>query len=113
MQLVEESWRVAFRLLAEVGDSKKMGGVTMQDIDNWANSKVSLLNEHSAKLFNRMDSQKHGVDFSTILVCEFPSFQAVHHRFWLQRYNSLDRSNKSSHPIEPNSSLWAVILVEN
>ena len=44
MLLVEESWRVAFRLLAETGDSARMGGVTMRDIDNWASSKISVLN---------------------------------------------------------------------
>ena len=44
MSLIEESWRVAFRLLAETGEASKMGGVTMRDIDNWATSKISVLN---------------------------------------------------------------------
>lgn len=44
MNLIEESWRVAFRVLAETGESSKMGGVTMRDIDNWASSKISVLN---------------------------------------------------------------------
>ena len=61
MGLVEESWRVAFRLLAETGEASKMGGITMRDIDNWATSKISVLNEQSSKLFNRMDPSQKGV----------------------------------------------------
>ena len=55
MQLIEESWRVAFRLLAENCEPGKMGNVMMKDIDNWATTKVSALNDHSSKLFHRMD----------------------------------------------------------
>ena len=63
MRLIEQSWIVAFRILAETGDESKMGNVSMRDIDNWASSKISHLNEQTAKLFNRMDPTKKGVNF--------------------------------------------------
>ena len=59
MQVIEESWKAAFRFLAE----KNIKDLTIRDIDNWATRKLQVLNEHSGKLFNRMDPQNKGVIF--------------------------------------------------
>lgn len=44
----------------------------MRDIDNWANSKISILNEQSSKLFNRIDPQKKGVNLK---ICSMLNFK--------------------------------------
>ena len=51
MQFIEESWRAAFRLLAEDADSKNYG-VKIKDIEAWNASKISILNEKSSQIFN-------------------------------------------------------------
>ena len=55
MQFIEESWKAAFRLLSEGIDSRNMG-VKIKNIESWTQSKTSLLNEESSKLFNRISN---------------------------------------------------------
>ena len=57
IQVIEESWKAAFRFLAE----KDIKGLTIRDVENWATRKVQVLNEHSTKLFNKMDTHNKGV----------------------------------------------------
>lgn len=44
MQFIEESWKAAFRVLAE-GIDQKSQGVKISHIESWTTSKISLLNE--------------------------------------------------------------------
>ena len=53
MQFIEESWNAAFRLLSEGIDHKNVG-VKISNIESWTTSKISLLNEESSRLFNKI-----------------------------------------------------------
>lgn len=55
MQFIEESWKAAFRLLSE-GIDQKSQGVKIAHIESWTSSKISLLNEESSRLFNRISN---------------------------------------------------------
>ena len=61
MQFIEESWRAAFRLLAEGLDSHS--GVTIKDIEVWSSSKISALNEQSANIFNGISRGHDKIDY--------------------------------------------------
>lgn len=55
MQFIEESWKAAFRLLSEGIDHKNVG-VKISNIESWTTSKISLLNEESSRLFNKISN---------------------------------------------------------
>lgn len=62
MQFIEESWRAAFRLLAEDSDSQN-SGIKIKDIESWNSSKIALLNEQSSQLFNRIANGADRADY--------------------------------------------------
>ncbi len=53
MQFIEESWKAAFRILSE-GLDEKNAGVKISNIESWTSSKISVLNEESSRLFNKI-----------------------------------------------------------
>ena len=59
--MIEQTWRVAFRILAEKLDRNQSNGISMRDIEYWASSKVQILNERSSKIFQKLDSGNKGV----------------------------------------------------
>ena len=59
--MIEQTWRVAFRILAEKLDRNQSNGISMRDIEHWASSQVQILNERSSKIFQKLDSGNKGV----------------------------------------------------
>lgn len=60
-QLIEDSWKTAFRILSEQLDPTMK--LSTRDVEDWTLSKISLLNEQSSQVFNRYDSSRKGVLF--------------------------------------------------
>lgn len=56
---IEDSWKAAFRILGEAAEKSK--NISLGDVTNWSNNKISLLNEQSTKLFNSLDVKRTGV----------------------------------------------------
>lgn len=52
----------AFRIISENLDDKKYPGIKVRDIEIWAKSKISILNEQSNKLFAQYDKNNKGVN---------------------------------------------------
>ena len=92
--MIEESWKAAFRFLAE----KDIKNLTIRDIENWASSKVHVLNEHSSKLFNQMDPQNKGVIF---FLCKFIEFQSFREFVLNSGYNDIVASVGNEKVIVP------------
>lgn len=66
IQFIEDSWKAAFRILAENCDGKNFGRLGLRDLETFAAGKVSSLNEHSGKLFSKLDSTKKGVHIHSL-----------------------------------------------
>lgn len=66
IQFIEDSWKAAFRILAENCDGKSFGRLGLRDLETFAAGKVSSLNEHSGKLFSKLDSTKKGVHIHSL-----------------------------------------------
>jgi hypothetical protein len=62
VMFIEESWKAAFRILGEmIENHKRETRLTLGDVSNWSNNKISYLNEQSTKIFNTLDAKKTGV----------------------------------------------------
>lgn len=75
IQLIEDSWRFAFRILAQKCDGTQYGKLTIRDLENWSTSKIQNLNDQSTKLFNKLDPLNTGVIFR--LLCSLQNFRVL------------------------------------